>query len=82
MQYIEKTPLWKLWAAEAGVFLNPADANELRLTYARKNHFPTMSQRYSSRIGEIKPNPKLGPEWADHFEAGYTGRPSAVPALP
>jgi iron complex outermembrane receptor protein len=77
-QYVEKTPVWKLWAAEAGVFCGLTDVGELRVTYARKNHFPTMFQRYSSRIGEIKPNPNLGPEWADHFEAGCTGRPFAA----
>jgi iron complex outermembrane receptor protein len=77
-QYIEKTAVWKLWAAEAGVYYEVTPHNELRVTYARKNHFPTMFQRYSSRIGEIKPNPNLGPEWADHFEAGYRGRPFDV----
>ncbi|MDR1256371.1 MAG: TonB-dependent receptor [Spirochaetaceae bacterium] len=82
MEYVEKTPVWKLWAAEAGVFYRLAGDNELRVTYARKNHFPTMFQRYSSRIGEIKPNPHLGPEWADHFEAGYTGRPLAAAGRP
>jgi iron complex outermembrane receptor protein len=75
--YIKKTAIWKLLAAEAGFFYN-LSGHELRLTYARKNHFPTMSQRYSTRMGDIKPNPNLGPEWADHFEAGYRGTPLAV----
>jgi iron complex outermembrane receptor protein len=47
--------------------------HELRLTYARKNHFPTMAQRYSTRFGSTLPNPHLGPEKANHFEAGYRG---------
>ncbi|MDR2344249.1 MAG: TonB-dependent receptor [Spirochaetaceae bacterium] len=47
--------------------------HELRLTYARKNHFPTMAQRYSTRFGSTLPNPYLGPEKANHFELGYRG---------
>jgi iron complex outermembrane receptor protein len=53
---------------------NPESLNqELRLTYARKNHFPTMAQRYSTRFGSTLPNPHLGPEIANHFELGYRG---------
>jgi iron complex outermembrane receptor protein len=48
--------------------------HEIRLTYARKNHFPTMAQRYSTRFGSTLPNPHLGPEIANHVEAGYRGR--------
>ncbi|MDR1301760.1 MAG: TonB-dependent receptor [Treponema sp.] len=47
--------------------------HEIRLTYARKNHFPTMAQRYSTRFGSTLPNPHLGPEIANHVEAGYRG---------
>jgi iron complex outermembrane receptor protein len=72
--YVEKTSVWKLWAAETGVFYD-LSGHEFRITYARKNHFPTMFQRYSTRVGDLKPNPRLGPEWADHFEAGYRGSP-------
>jgi iron complex outermembrane receptor protein len=71
--YIEKTSLWKLWAAKAGVYYD-IGSHTVRLSYARKNHFPTMAQRYSTRLGESVPNPKLGPEWADHYELGYQGR--------
>jgi iron complex outermembrane receptor protein len=46
---------------------------EIRLTYARKNHFPTMAQRYSTRFGSTLPNPHLGPEIANHVEVGYQG---------
>ena len=76
--YIEKSNSWKLVTAEAGLFYEAGFNHEIRLTYARKNHFPTMFQRYSTRIGEIKPNPNLAPEWADHFEAGYRGSPLAA----
>ena len=47
--------------------------HELRLTYARKNHFPTMAQRYSTRFGSTLPNPHLVPEKANHLELGYRG---------
>ena len=68
-----------LYTWQLGVFYqlplgNPdARSHELRLTYARKNHFPTMSQRYSTRFGSTLPNPHLGPEKANHFELGYRG---------
>ncbi|MDR2633145.1 MAG: TonB-dependent receptor plug domain-containing protein [Treponema sp.] len=68
-----------LYTWQLGVFYripwgNPENLNhELRLTYARKNHFPTMAQRYSTRFGSTLPNPHLGPEIANHFEWGYRG---------
>ncbi|MDR0629800.1 MAG: TonB-dependent receptor plug domain-containing protein [Treponema sp.] len=68
-----------LYTWQLGVFYrlpwgNPeAQSHELRLAYARKNHFPTMSQRYSTRFGSTLPNPHLGPERANHFELGYRG---------
>jgi iron complex outermembrane receptor protein len=68
-----------LYTWQAGIFYqlpwgNPENRDqELRLTYARKNHFPTMSQRYSTRFGLSLPNPHLGPEKANHFELGYRG---------
>ncbi|MDR2394877.1 MAG: TonB-dependent receptor [Treponema sp.] len=68
-----------LYTWQFGVFYrlplgNPeAQNHELRLTYARKNHFPTMAQRYSTRFGSTLPNPHLGPELANHFELGYRG---------
>jgi iron complex outermembrane receptor protein len=68
-----------LYTWQAGIFfkLPVKDENpthELRFTYARKNHFPTMSQRYSTRFGSALPNPNLGPEIANHFELGYAGQ--------
>ena len=32
-----------------------------------------MSQRYSTRFGDVLPNPNLGPEMANHLEFGYKG---------
>jgi iron complex outermembrane receptor protein len=77
--FIVKSTNMLLYTLQAGVFykLPPAKKielnQELRLTYARKNHFPTMAQRYSTRYGRNLPNPHLGPEIANHFEAGYSG---------
>jgi len=71
--YIIKTRNMLLYTWQAGVFYKIVDGHELRLTYARKNHFPTMSDRYSTRFGQRLPNSNLGPEIANHFELGYRG---------
>jgi iron complex outermembrane receptor protein len=67
-----------LYTWQAGIFFKiptkfEKQDHELRFTYARKNHFPTMAQRYSTRFGRSLPNPHLGPEKANHFELGYAG---------
>lgn len=62
-----------LLAAQAGIFYEFIENNELRLTYARRNQFPTMNDRYSTRFSESLPNPNLKPEVADHVELGYKG---------
>lgn len=62
-----------LLTAQAGIFYEFIKNNELRLTYARRNQFPTMSDRYSTRFSETLPNPNLRPETADHVELGYKG---------
>ncbi|MDR2735186.1 MAG: TonB-dependent receptor [Spirochaetota bacterium] len=71
--YIAQTRNMLLYTWQAGLFWQIAEHHEGRLTYARKNHFPTMSQRYSTRFGTTLPNPNLGPEQANHFELGYRG---------
>jgi iron complex outermembrane receptor protein len=71
--FIVKTREMYLYTWQAGVFYTITEAHALRLTYARKNHFPTMSQRYSTRFGDRLPNPNLGPEIANHVELGYQG---------
>jgi iron complex outermembrane receptor protein len=71
--YIVKTDTRFLWTWQAGVFWNVKDTQQVRFTYARKNHFPTMSDRYSTRFGQNLPNPSLGPEIANHFELGWNG---------
>jgi len=72
--YVVKTDDMFLYKWQFGGFYEIADGHDIYLTYARKNHFPNMSQRYSSRFGDVLPNPNLGPEIADHFEFGYKGR--------
>ena len=62
-----------LLSGQIGIFYEFMDNNELHLTYARKNQFPTMSDRYSTQLGENLPNPNLKPEMADHVELGYKG---------
>jgi iron complex outermembrane receptor protein len=72
--YVVKTDDMFLYKWQLGVFYELAGKQEIHLTYARKNHFPNMSQRYSTRFGDVLPNPNLGPEIANHFEFGYKGR--------
>jgi len=76
--YIVKTRNMLLYTWQTGLFYQFTDKHEIRrheirLTYARKNHFPTMSERYSTRFGLTLPNSNLGPERANHFELGYRG---------
>jgi iron complex outermembrane receptor protein len=71
--YIVKSRTMLLYTWQAGIFYTIAGDHELRATYARKNHFPTMAQRYSTRFGAVLPNSSLGPEIANHFELGYRG---------
>lgn len=69
---VDSRDIWLL-NGQIGVFSEFIKDNELRLTYARKNQFPTMNDRYSTRISETFPNPNLKPEIADHVELGYKG---------
>jgi iron complex outermembrane receptor protein len=71
--YLVKTKTMRLYTWQLGIFYEPAEDHEIHLTYARKNHFPNMSQRYSTRFGTVLPNPNLGPEIANHIELGYKG---------
>ena len=72
--YVVKTEDMFLYKWQFGGFYEITGGHEINLTYARKNHFPNMSQRYSTRFGDVLPNPGLGPEVADHFELGYKWR--------
>jgi iron complex outermembrane receptor protein len=69
--FIVKTRNMFLYTWQTGLFYTPAFGHDIHITYARKNRFPTMAQRYSTRFGTTLPNPSLGPEIANHFELGY-----------
>jgi iron complex outermembrane receptor protein len=69
--FIVKTRKMFLYTWQFGLFYRPNSIHDIRVTYARKNHFPNMSQRYSTRFGSTLPNSNLGPEKAHHFELGY-----------
>ncbi|MDR2797894.1 MAG: TonB-dependent receptor, partial [Treponema sp.] len=69
--YVVKSRKMLLLNAQAGLFYDFNANHQVRFTYARKNRFPTMFQRYSTRMGRVLPNPLLGPETAHHVELGY-----------
>ncbi|MDR1095596.1 MAG: TonB-dependent receptor, partial [Spirochaetaceae bacterium] len=69
--FVVKTRPMLLYTGLLGVYYDLSAHHRLSLTYARKNHFPTMNARYSTRFGKNLPNPNLGPEMASHFELGY-----------
>lgn len=58
-------------SGELGLFRKTQDLQSWRATYAHRNRFPTIKDRYSYRLGTAIPNEALKPERADHFEAGY-----------
>jgi iron complex outermembrane receptor protein len=71
--FVVRTRPMFLYTGILGVYYDVLRDQQLRVTYARKNHFPTMSARYSTRFGKNLPNPNLGPEKAHHLELGYRG---------
>ncbi len=52
-----------------------SDELEAYGSVAYKTRFPTIKDRYSSRLGYAKPNPDLKPEHAVHYELGLRGQP-------
>jgi iron complex outermembrane receptor protein len=69
----DKSDARYLLAWSLGLFYDLTESHELHMSYARKNRFPTILERYSSRFGSTVPNSNLGPEYADHVEFGYNG---------
>lgn len=45
---------------------------QLRASVASKSRFATMMERYSTRFGQVIPNPDLKSERARHYEIGYS----------
>jgi iron complex outermembrane receptor protein len=70
-------PQWTI-----GLFYDLAEQHELHLTYAKKNRFPSFSEKESaegtdtpnpSGGNDMKPNLELKPQQVHHFELGYKG---------
>ncbi|WP_169577459.1 TonB-dependent receptor plug domain-containing protein [Sinimarinibacterium sp. CAU 1509] len=61
-------------SGQIGVFFAASSATQLRATYAHRNRFPTIKDRYSYRLGTAIPNESLSTETADHFELGYVAQ--------
>ena len=58
----------------AALFYDLSENHELHLSYAKKNRFPTMFERYSTQgTGRNKPNPDLKPVETHNTELGYKG---------
>ncbi|MDR2803245.1 MAG: TonB-dependent receptor [Treponema sp.] len=61
-------------AAQIGAFYDLSAGHELHLTWALKNRYPTLKEKFSSLgTGLNLPNPDLTAEYANHFELGYKG---------
>jgi iron complex outermembrane receptor protein len=63
---------------QAGIFYAITPNHEARFTYAKKNHIPSMGQRYEEIRQDALPNPDLKNEIAYHYEVGYKGLFSCV----
>lgn len=55
---------------------DPRDDLMLRLSGARRSRIPTLSERYSSRLGFTAPNPGLDPETAWHVGLDAAWKPT------
>lgn len=59
------------WNPQIGLFTQPNERNQVRLTLSQKSRFPTIKDRYSYRMGGALPNPDLKQEKATTVEAGW-----------
>lgn len=62
---------------QVAVFWQAADALRFHASVAQKDHFPTLKDRYSLRLGTYIENPDLKPERALNYEAGAAWKASA-----
>jgi iron complex outermembrane receptor protein len=73
----ERTSPRYMFSWQAGAFFSMSPRHTLRLTYAKKNHIPSMWQRYEQVFeggwDDSIPNPNLKNESASHYELGYRG---------
>jgi len=56
----------------ASVSYSVADSGTLFFTFALKSHFPTLKDRYSSKMGKAVPSPDLEAEHARNYSLGYS----------
>jgi len=71
---LSETTTRYMYSWQAGLFYDITDNHEVRFTHAKKNHIPTMGQRYGEIEQNAIPNPNLKNETAYHYELGYNGR--------
>ncbi|MDR1840501.1 MAG: TonB-dependent receptor [Holophagales bacterium] len=57
-----------------GAFWKATDNLHAYVTVARKNRFPTLSDRYSERFGAYIPNPDLDPEDSTNYDIGVKAK--------
>jgi iron complex outermembrane receptor protein len=73
----ERTSPRYMFSWQAGAFFSISPRHTLRLTYAKKNHIPSMWQRYEQIFeggwDDSIPNPNLKNESTGHYELGYRG---------
>jgi iron complex outermembrane receptor protein len=74
---LDRTTLRYMFSWQAGMFFDITPNHTVRFTYAKKNHIPSMWQRYENIFeddwDDSIPNPNLKNETASHFELGYRG---------
>ncbi|ODA66781.1 Ferrichrome-iron receptor precursor [Methyloligella halotolerans] len=58
------------WDYQGGAVYSYSDTGKLHATISDRTRFPTMFERFSTRFGQIVPNPDLGPERAVNYEVG------------
>ncbi|GMO27291.1 MAG: TonB-dependent receptor [Spirochaetaceae bacterium] len=73
----DQTKLRYMFSLQAGAFFDITPKHTLRVTWSKKNHIPSMYQRYENLFEDIwddsVPNPNLKNEAVYHYEAGYRG---------
>lgn len=60
---------------QVGLFWRVAPGTQIYATYAQKNRFPTLKERYSQKFSTYWQNPDLKPEQSENWEIGAKTRP-------
>ena len=61
---------------QVGLFWRAAPKVQLYTTFAQKDRFPSLSDRYSAKQNKYKPNPELKPEQSRNWEVGARTHPA------